>query len=133
MLAQKECRRSERLGHKSIIKLEDDLTLSPYYAVSYNLSDAGMYFKSLFKLYPGAHILIRIDDYTFGLNPVLAKVVWCNELKNETAFNYGVGVEFLQSRNHSGLKTSSAISPRMKTPNDTERGVVIEMGGRCPE
>jgi hypothetical protein len=133
MLAQKECRRSERFGHKSIIKLEDDLTLSPYYAVSYNLSDAGMYFKSLFKLYPGAYILIRIDDYTFGPNPVRAKVVWCNELKNETAFNYGVGVEFLQSMNHFGSKTSSATFPRMKTSNDNERGVVIQMEGRFAE
>lgn len=133
MLAQKECRRSERFGHKSIIKLEDELTLSPYFAVSYNLSDAGMYFKSLFKLYPGERILIRIDDYTFGPNPVRAIVVWCNELKNDTAFNYGIGVKFLQSLNQSGSKTFSAISPRTKTPNDTERGVVIEMGGRCPE
>ena len=128
MLAQKECRRSERFGHKSIIKLEDDLTLSPYYAVSYNLSDAGMYFKSLFKLYPGAYIFIRIDDYTFGRNPVRAKVAWCNELKNETAFNYGVGVEFLQPINHSGSKTSLATFPRIKTSNDNERRVVIQMG-----
>ena len=133
MLAQKECRRSERFGHKSIIKLEDDLTLSPYYAVSYNLSDAGMYFKSLFKLSPGAYILIRIDDYTFGRNPVRAKVVWCNELKNETAFNYGVGVEFLQPINHSGSKTSLAIIPRMKTSNDSERGVVTQIGRRFAE
>jgi Tfp pilus assembly protein PilZ len=127
MLAQKECRRSERFGRKSIIKLEDDLTLSPYYAVSYNLSDAGMYFKSLFMLSPGAYILIRIDDYAFGPDPVRAKVVWCNELKNETAFNYGVGVEFLQSMNHFGSKTSLATFPRMKTSNDNERGVVIQM------
>jgi hypothetical protein len=126
MPAQKECRRSERFGHKSIIKLEDDLTLSPYYAVSYNLSDAGMYFKTLFMLNPGAYILIRIDDYAFGPDPVRAKVVWCTDLKNETAFNYGIGVEFLQPMNHSGSKTPLANFPRMKTSNDNELGVVIE-------
>jgi hypothetical protein len=50
MQAQPEFRRSGRIGHECIIKLEDDLTLSPYYAVSYNLSETGMYFKSLFNL-----------------------------------------------------------------------------------
>jgi hypothetical protein len=132
MPAQKECRKSERFGRKSIIKLEEDLTLSPYYAVSYNISAAGMFFKSLFKLYPGDRILVRIDDYTSGQNPVCAKVVWCNELRNETSFNYGIGVEFLQSVNHFGSMASLAIIPRMKASNDNERGGVLEMDGRLP-
>ena len=63
MQAKPEFRRSERFGHECIVKLGDDQALSPYYAVSYNLSETGMYFKSLFELYPGAHILVRIDDY----------------------------------------------------------------------
>ena len=125
MKAQPEFRKSERSGHESIIQLEDDLTLSPYYAVSYNLSEAGMYFKSLFELYPGARIRIRIDDYTFGQNPVPAKVVWCKKLKNQTIFRYGVGVKFLQAVNHSGLKASVPITSRMKTSNDNQREVVI--------
>jgi len=125
MKAQPEFRKSERSGHESIIKLEDDLTLSPYYAVSYNLSEAGMYFKSLFELYPGARIRIRIDDYTFGQNPVPAKVVWCKKLKNQTIFRYGVGVKFLQAVNHSGLKASVPITSRMKTSNDNQREVVM--------
>ena len=125
MKAQPEFRKSERSGHESIIQLEDDLTLSPYYAVSYNLSEAGMCFKSLFELYPGARIRIRIDDYTFGQNPVPAKVVWCKKLKNQTIFRYGVGVKFLQAVNHSGLKASVPITSRMKTSNDNQREVVI--------
>ena len=61
-----EFRKNERFGNKSIIKLEDGLTLSPYFAVSQNLSEAGMYFKSLFEFYPGARIRIRFEDNTLG-------------------------------------------------------------------
>jgi PilZ domain len=130
MKAQPEFRKSKRSGHESIIKLEDDLALSPYYAVSYNISEAGMYFKSLFELYPGAHIRVRIDDYTFGQNSVPAKVVWCKKLINSNRFRYSVGVEFLQSEKHFGLKTSLPITPQMKTPNKKESGVVIKMEKR---
>jgi hypothetical protein len=133
MQAKPEFRRSERFGHESIIKLENDLTLSPYYAVSHNLSEAGMYFKSLFEMYPGAHILIRVDDYTFGQQPVPAKVVWCKKLQNTNIFHYGVGVEFLQSEKNFGLKSSPPNTPRMKTPNKKEGGVVIRMEKRLPE
>lgn len=90
-----EFRKNERIGNQSIIKLEDGLTISPYFAVSQNLSEAGMYFKSLFEFHPGARIRIRFEDYTLG-HPVPAKVVWCNKLKGEATFGYGVGVEFLQ-------------------------------------
>jgi Tfp pilus assembly protein PilZ len=97
MLAEPRFNRSERFRQESIIKIEDDLTLSPYYAVAYDLCEAGMYFKSLFELSPGAHIMIRIDDYTLSGNQVPAKVVWCKKLENTNSFRYGVGVEFLQS------------------------------------
>jgi hypothetical protein len=130
MQAKPEFRRSERFGHESIIKLEDDLTLSPYYAVSHNLSEAGMYFRSLFELYPGAHIRIKVDDYTFGQKSVPAKVVWCKKLENTNTFKYGVGVEFLPSEEKFGLKASLPIPPRMKTPNMKEGGVVIKMEKR---
>ncbi len=95
MKAKPEFRGSARIGHEYIIKLEDDLTLSPYYAVSYNLSATGMYFKSLFELSPGAHILIRMDDYTLSRTQIPAKVVWCKPLENKAIFRYGVGVKFL--------------------------------------
>ena len=130
MQAKPEFRRSERFGHEYIIKFEDDRALSPYYAVSYNLSETGMYFKSLFELYPGAHILIRIDDYTLSQNQVPAKVVWCKKLENTDKFRYGVGVEFLQLEKNFGLKASLPITPRMKTPNKKEGGVVIQMEKR---
>jgi Tfp pilus assembly protein PilZ len=116
MQAQPEFRRSGRLGHECIIKLEDDQTLSPYYAVSYNLSEAGMYFKSLFELYPGAHILIRIDDYSSSQNQVPAKVVWCKKLKNTTSFRYGVGVEFLKFEKIVDSKAFLPITSQMKIP-----------------
>jgi hypothetical protein len=93
---QAESRRSERLGHESIIKFGADLTLSPYYAVSQNLSDTGMYFKSLFELHPGSLIRIAIKDYLSRQDQVQAKVVWCRKLDNSTTFSYGIGVEFLQ-------------------------------------
>ena len=86
-----EFRKNERFGNQSIIKLEDGSTLSPSdFAVSQNLSEAGMYFKSLFEFYPGARIRIRFEDYTLG-HPVPAKVVWCNKLKGEATFGYGSG------------------------------------------
>jgi Tfp pilus assembly protein PilZ len=133
MQAQSEFRRSRRLGHECIIKLEDDQTLSPYYAVSYNLSETGMYFKSLFELYPGAHILIRIDDYFSSQNQVPAKVVWCKKLENTTSFRYGVGVEFLKSEKNVGLYASLPIAPEMKTQNTNKGGVVVKMKKRLPE
>ncbi len=107
-----EFRKNERFGNKSIIKLEDGLTLSPYFAVSQNLSEAGMYFKSLFEFYPGARIRIRFEDNTLG-QPVPTKVVWCNKLKGETTFGYGVGGEFLQlERNF----TARIIASRASQP-----------------
>jgi Tfp pilus assembly protein PilZ len=127
MHAKPEFRKSERFGHESIIKLGDELRLSPYYAVSYNLSETGMYFKSLFELYPGAHILIRIDDYALSRNQVSAKVVWCKKLENTATFRYGVGVEFLQVEKNVGIKASLPITPLMKTPNPMEDGVVTKM------
>jgi hypothetical protein len=133
MQAKPESRRSERFGHECIVKLGDDQTLSPYYAVSYNLSETGMYFKSLFEMYPGAHIRIRIDDYELSRNQVLAKVVWCIKLENTATFRYGVGVEFLQLEKNFSLKASRPITPQMKTPNNKEGGVVIKMERRLPK
>jgi len=123
MQAQPEFRRSRRLGHECIIKLEDDKTLSPYYAVSHNLSETGMYFKSLFELYPGTHILIRIDDYSLSQNQIPAKVVWCKKLKNTTTFRYGVGVEFLHLEKNVGSKAFLPITPQMKIPEKIRVGL----------
>jgi len=130
MQAKPEFRKSERFGHQSIIKLEDDLTLSPYYAVSCNLSETGMYFKSLFEMYPGAHVLVKIDDDPLTQKKVPAKVVWCKKIENSGKFRYGVGVEFLQVEKNFGLKASLPITPRMKTPNMNRDGVVIRMEKR---
>ena len=59
-----------------------------------DLSETGMNFKSLFELYPGAHILIMIYDFTLSRYQVPAKVVWCKKLENTNRFRYSVGVEF---------------------------------------
>jgi hypothetical protein len=128
-----EIRRSERVGYEYIIKLEEDWAPSPYYAVSYNLSETGMYFKSLFELYPGTHILIRLDDYASSQNQVPANVVWCKKLKDTDRFRYGVGVEFLQLENDFGLEPSPPIAPQMKTLNNNKGGVVIKMEKRLSE
>jgi Tfp pilus assembly protein PilZ len=130
MQAKPEFRKSERFDHDSIIMLGDDHTLSPYYAVSYNLSETGMYFKSLFEMYPGAQILIKIDDYVTSRNQVPARVVWCKELENTATFRYGIGVEFLAPEKNSVLKAPFPISLRLKTPNKKEGGVVIKMEKR---
>ena len=116
-----EFRKNERYSNQSIIKLEDGLTVSPYFAVSQNLSEAGMYFKSLFEFYPGARIRIRFDDYTSG-HPVPAKVVWCNKLKGEATFGYGVGVEFLQLEKNVGSRASLPITPSEKTAHQEQSG-----------
>lgn len=133
MQTKPEFRRSERFGHAYIIKLGEDLTLSPYYAVSHNLSETGMYFKSLFELHPGAHIRIIIDDCALGRNQVPAKVVWCKKLENTATFRYGVGVEFLQSETGPGVKASLPVAPPMKTPGKKAGGVVIKMEKRSPK
>ena len=133
MQAIPEFRRSDRFGYEYIIKLEDDRPLSPYYAVSYNLSETGMYFKSLFELHPGVHLFIRLDAYTLSQNQVPAKVVWCKKLENTDKFRYGVGVEFLRSENTFDLKSSLPVAPQMKTLNKNKGGVVIQMEKRLSE
>ena len=133
MQAKPEFRKSERFGHESIIMLGDDHALSPYYAVSYNLSETGMYFKSLFELHPGAQIHIRIDDYSLSRNQVPSKVVWCKKLENTATFRYGVGVEFLLLEKNVGLTAPLPIAPPIKTPNKKGGGVVIKMEKRSPE
>jgi hypothetical protein len=42
-------------------------------------------------------------------------------------------VEFLQSEKNAGLRATLPITPRMKTPNKKEGGVVIQMDRRQPE
>ena len=133
MQVRPEFRKSERFGHESIIKFDDDRALSPYYALSRDLSETGMNFKSLFELYPGALILIMIDDFTLSRYQVPAKVVWCKKLDDSNSFRYGVGVEFLQSEKTYGLRESLAITPQMKTKNSNSGGVVIKMEKRLPE
>ena len=128
MQVKPEFRKSERFGHENIIKFDDDRALSPYYALSRDLSETGMNFKSLFELYPGAHILIMIDDFTLSRYQVPAKVVWCKELENTNRFRYSVGVEFLQLQKDFGLKASLPIAPRMKRQNMRTDEAVIEMG-----
>jgi hypothetical protein len=128
MQVKPEFRKSERFGHENIIKFDDDRALSPYYALSRDLSETGMNFMSLFELYPGAHILIMIDDFTLGRYQIPAKVVWCKELENTNRFRYSVGVEFLQLQKHFGLKASLPIAPRMKRQNMRTDEAVIEMG-----
>ena len=125
MQVRPEFRKSERFGHESIIKFDDDRALSPYYALSRDLSETGMNFKSLFELYPGAHILIMIDDFTLSRYQVPAKVVWCKKLENTNRFRYSVGVEFLQLQKVFGLKASLPIPPRMKRQNKRRDEAVI--------
>jgi len=127
MQVRPEFRKSERFGHESIIKFDDDRALSPYYALSQDLSETGMNFKSLFELYPGALILIMIDDFTLSRYQVPAKVVWCKKLENTNRFRYSVGVEFLQLQKVFGLKASLPIPPRMKRQNMRRDEAVIEM------
>jgi hypothetical protein len=130
MPAKTEFRKNERFGHQSIIKLEDGLALSPYFAVSQNLSEAGMYFKSLFEFYPGTHIRIIFDDYTLG-HPVPAKVVWAKKLKGEAMLGFGVGIEFLQLEKNVTSRVSRPITPSEKTAHKEPDRAVIEMEKRA--
>lgn len=95
MKAKSESRKSERFSRECLIMLGDELELTPYYAVSKNVSAGGMYFKSLFKLNEGACVQIGIDDYSMHRNRVQARVVWCKKLENTKRFQFGVGVAFL--------------------------------------
>jgi Tfp pilus assembly protein PilZ len=133
MQVKPEFRRSERLGHESIIQLGTDHTLSPYYAVSYNLNETGMSFKSLFEMHPGAQVFIKIDDYTLSRNQIPAKVVWCKELEHTDTFRFAIGVKFLQMEKNVAIKTPLPVAPRRKTPTKKEGGVVIKMEKRSTE
>jgi len=128
MRAKPGFRRSERFGHESM--LGEDQDLSPCYALSDNLSEAGMCLKSLFELHPGTHILIRIDDDELDRNQVPARVVWCKKVENSTLFHNRVGVEFFRSEKNFGLKASRPITPQMKTSNKKADGFVIQMEKR---
>ena len=118
MQVKLEQRRNERFGHEYIIMLGAERTLSPHYVVSYNLSETGMYFKSIFELHPGTQILIGIDDYTSCRNQIQAKVMWCKEFENGTALRYAVGVQFLQPQKTIGAKAFPPFTPR-KTRADS--------------
>ena len=128
MQAKPEFRASERFSYEYLITLEDDPTLTQYYAESYNLSERGMYFKSPFELYPEDHVVVRIDDDEFSQNQVPAKVVWCKNLENTSIFSYGVGVEFLQLEKNFGVKASLPTTPQVRSPNKNKSGVVIKNG-----
>jgi hypothetical protein len=97
MKANQELRKSERHNCKSIIMLEYGTSTSPYYAVSYNFCESGMFFKSLFEVYPGAHIFVYINDFGTRKNKRPARIVWCKKLNNTEIFYYGVGVEFIKT------------------------------------
>jgi hypothetical protein len=115
MQVKPECRKNKRFSHEYIIMLGAERTLSPHYVVSYNLSETGMYFKSIFELYPGAYILIGIEDYTSCRNQVQARVMWCKKIENGTALRYGVGVEFLQPQKAIGAKAFPRVMPPMES------------------
>jgi hypothetical protein len=133
MQAKPDFRKNERFGREFIIQLGVDLDPSPYYAVSCNLSPTGMYFKSLFELYPEARIFIRIDDYTLSQDHIPARVVWCEKLESNATFRYGVGVEFLRVEKKLGLVDSLPAAPQAKTPRESRSGVVISMRSRPKE
>jgi hypothetical protein len=114
MQVKPECRKNERFSHEYIIMLGADRTLSPHYVVSYNLSETGMYFKSIFELHPGSQILIGLDDYTSCRNQVQARVMWCQKIENGTALRYAVGVAFLQPQKTIGAKAFPPFTARKK-------------------
>ena len=76
MQPKPEPRKPGRINQKGIIMLEDDLGVTPYYAVSYNRSEWGMHFKSLFEFHRGAQVFIRIDYYTSCQNRIPSRVGW---------------------------------------------------------
>jgi hypothetical protein len=55
MQKQPEFRKSKHSGHECMIKFEDGRRLSPYYAVSYNLSEAGGKFPIFYLSSVGIH------------------------------------------------------------------------------
>jgi hypothetical protein len=139
MATQLEYRKMARFYHESIIMIEDESTQIPYYAVSNDLSETGMVFKSLFEINPGAQIFIRIDDYASSRTPIPAKVVWCEKLRSQGGFRYGVAVEFLSKGNPFGSAASrAAFSRRTPSTIDARKGVTEmetlypEQGSTCP-
>jgi hypothetical protein len=133
MQTKPEFRKSERFRHEYIIQFEGNHRPSPYYAVSQNLSDTGMHFKSLLELYPGSSIKIVINDYHLNRSQIPAKVVWCKELENTITFRFAVGVEFLQATDRCGAKASVPPAPRMENSGQKAGGVVVQMAKRSTD
>lgn len=102
MQSKGESRQSRRIGREQLIMLGDGRTLSPYYAVSKNVSAGGMYFKSLFELQEGACVDICVDDFSTRRNPFQARVVRCEALANPSRFRFGVAVAFLRPEEPGG-------------------------------
>ena len=127
MQTKPEFRRTKRFDHQSIIRIEDGKSLSPNFALTYNLSEAGMSIKSLSELYAGSHIIIALDDYKFGKKSIPAKVAWSKRLQNKTAFSFAVGLEFLQRVSHFTVKTSSAHASPTIASNENHAEAEIEM------
>jgi hypothetical protein len=121
MQPKPESRKPGRINQKGIIMLEDDLGVTPYYAVSYNRSEWGMHFKSLFEFHRGAQVFIRIDDYTVSQNRVPARVVWCKPIEDSKRFRYEVGVEFLRQARDADLKIPPPAALKRMSRNGTDR------------
>lgn len=113
MKAKSESRKSERFRRECLIMLGDELELTPYYAVSKNVSAGGMYFKSLFELNQGACVQICIDDHSKHRKRVQARVVWCKKLENTKRFQFGVGVEFLRPTEDTGMDIAPSDERQM--------------------
>ena len=98
----------------------DSLGASPFYAVSTNLSERGMHFKSQFELLQETQVFIGIDGYTMSLKQVPAKVVWCNRLNGPKCFTFSIGVEFLGPLRNVSMKERSIAEMRIISPSNTK-------------
>ena len=89
-------RKSNRFRHESIVRIEDDSSRYPFFALMYNASKAGIYVKSLYGLECGIQINIKIEKPPFNSAPenCSAKVVWCRALVESSSFRYGVGLAY---------------------------------------
>lgn len=98
----------------------DGLGASPFYAVSTNLSERGMHFKSQFELLQGAQVFIGIEGYTMSLKQVPARVVWCDRLNDSKCFTFSIGLEFLNPLKDVSMKDSPLVEMQTISPSSTK-------------
>ena len=93
-----EQRNSERFFHECPVVIEDHRTGYKYNGLLQNYSSTGMYLQSDYAPRPDRKINITVDNLPFNSSPqtYAAHVKWRGLLNQNSAYTYGIGVQYFQ-------------------------------------